>query len=47
MDILAKVIVIYESKYGNTELVAENVIKDMRGELKEYKLSLLSLKKLT
>jgi len=30
MDILAKVVVIYESKYGNTELVAENVIKDMR-----------------
>ena len=29
MDLLAKVIVVYESKYGNTKLVAETIIEGM------------------
>jgi len=30
VDLLAKVIVVYESKYGNTKLVAEKIIEGMR-----------------
>jgi len=30
LNVLAKVIVVYESKYGNTKLVAEKVIEGMR-----------------
>jgi flavorubredoxin len=30
VDLLAKVIVVYESKYGNTKLVAETIIEGMR-----------------
>jgi flavorubredoxin len=30
MNLLAKVIVVYESKYGNTKLVAETIIEGMR-----------------
>jgi menaquinone-dependent protoporphyrinogen IX oxidase len=30
MDLLAKVIVVYESRYGNTKLVAETIIEGMR-----------------
>ncbi len=30
MSILAKVIVVYESKYGNTKLVAETIVEGMR-----------------
>ena len=48
---MAKVMVIYESKYGNTKLVAETIIKGMRGvsgtetvisELKEVDLGQLA-----
>ena len=31
MVLLAKVIVVYESKYGNTKLVAETIVESMRG----------------
>jgi flavodoxin len=30
VDLLAKVIVVYESRYGNTKLVAETIIEGMR-----------------
>jgi flavorubredoxin len=51
MNLLAKVIVVYESKYGNTKLVAETIIEGMRqvkgmeaflSEVKEVDISKIS-----
>jgi len=35
---MAKVIVVYESKYGNTKRVAETIIEGMRGPILEEEL---------
>jgi len=35
---MAKVIVVYESKYGNTKLVAEQIIEGMKGPITEGEL---------
>ncbi len=43
MKVLAKVIVVYESRYGNTKLVAETIIEGMR-EVKGIETVLMELK---
>ncbi|MGQ9460350.1 MAG: hypothetical protein ACUVRA_03860 [Candidatus Bathyarchaeaceae archaeon] len=43
---MAKVIVVYESKYGNTKLVAEKIIEGIK-EIKEIETVLSEPKKLT
>ena len=42
---MAKVIVVYESKYGNTKLVAETIMEGMK--LKERRQPLVNSKKST